>query len=206
MKQEGHKMGEEIKEKGENIKDEMKSMAHNVGSGVKEVTNAVKQKVGTVTNNMKSDAHILGEDINNILGLGDYIIEFEITPNRPDCLSVEGLAKEVAVTFGKNCKDVWQYKTPEFKKLCSLYASKIEPFVTQYKIESLPIHGLFSKGLASTVMSFSEKSAKRLAVPVEAVKQDVDYELLYLRKPDGSRYCSPVLLKIKKAVPISSLK
>jgi hypothetical protein len=86
-------------------------------------------------------------------------------------------------------------RTPEFKKLCSLYVSKIEPLVTQYKIESLPIHGLFSKKLASTVMSFSEKNAKALVVPIEAVRQDVDYELLYLRKSDGSRYCSPALLR-----------
>jgi phenylalanyl-tRNA synthetase beta chain len=59
----------------------------------------------------------IGQDVNDILGLGDYIIEFEITPNRSDCLSVEGLAKELAVTFGKECKDVWQYKVPEFKKV-----------------------------------------------------------------------------------------
>ncbi len=56
----------------------------------------------------------IGEDINDILGLGDYLIEFEITPNRPDCLSIEGIAKELAVTFGKDCKELWQYKEPDF--------------------------------------------------------------------------------------------
>ncbi|MCX8074833.1 MAG: phenylalanine--tRNA ligase subunit beta [Clostridia bacterium] len=56
----------------------------------------------------------LGKDINEVLGLGDYIIEFEITPNRPDCLSVEGIARELAVTFNKPCKKLFQDIKPEF--------------------------------------------------------------------------------------------
>ena len=40
-----------------------------------------------------------GEDIRPIAGLDDHVVEFEITPNRPDCLSVIGLAREVAATF-----------------------------------------------------------------------------------------------------------
>lgn len=56
----------------------------------------------------------LGIDINEILGLGDYIIEFEITPNRPDCMSVEGIARELAVTFNRPCKQLWQDIKPEF--------------------------------------------------------------------------------------------
>lgn len=59
----------------------------------------------------------LGKDINEVLGLGDYIIEFEITPNRPDCLSVEGLARELAVTFDKPCGKLWQDIKPEFTKV-----------------------------------------------------------------------------------------
>ena len=42
-----------------------------------------------------------GEDICQVLGLNDHVVEFEITPNRPDCLSVIGLAREAAVTFGQ---------------------------------------------------------------------------------------------------------
>lgn len=41
-----------------------------------------------------------GDDINKVLGLGDSVVEFEITNNRPDCLSVIGLAREAAATFG----------------------------------------------------------------------------------------------------------
>lgn len=42
-----------------------------------------------------------GDDIRTAIGLDDHVVEFEITPNRPDCLSVIGLAREAAVTYGK---------------------------------------------------------------------------------------------------------
>lgn len=42
-----------------------------------------------------------GDDIRTALGLDDVCVEFEITSNRPDCLSVIGLAREAAATFGK---------------------------------------------------------------------------------------------------------
>jgi len=42
-----------------------------------------------------------GDDIKPVIGADDHVVEFEITPNRPDCLSVIGLAREAAVTFGK---------------------------------------------------------------------------------------------------------
>ncbi|RKD32535.1 phenylalanine--tRNA ligase subunit beta [Thermohalobacter berrensis] len=43
----------------------------------------------------------LGKDIKEVLGLKGEIIEFEITPNRPDCLSIIGMARETAATLGK---------------------------------------------------------------------------------------------------------
>lgn len=45
-----------------------------------------------------------GDDIKPTIGADDHVIEFEITPNRPDCLSVIGLAREAAATFGKELK------------------------------------------------------------------------------------------------------
>ena len=40
----------------------------------------------------------LGADVRDVLGL-DKVIEFEITSNRPDCLSIIGLARETAATL-----------------------------------------------------------------------------------------------------------
>lgn len=45
-----------------------------------------------------------GDDIRPLMGLDDSQVEFEITPNRPDCLSVIGLAREAAATFGTELK------------------------------------------------------------------------------------------------------
>ncbi|MBR6521881.1 MAG: phenylalanine--tRNA ligase subunit beta [Oscillospiraceae bacterium] len=42
----------------------------------------------------------IGQDIREAVGLDDHVVEFEITPNRPDCLSVIGLAREAAATYG----------------------------------------------------------------------------------------------------------
>ena len=47
----------------------------------------------------------LGKDIVEVLNLKEDIIDFEITPNRPDCLSIEGLGREVAVSLGKEFKN-----------------------------------------------------------------------------------------------------
>ena len=52
-----------------------------------------------------------GDDIAAVLGLDDHVVEFEITPNRPDCLSVIGLAREASATFGKPLK----LHTPEIR-------------------------------------------------------------------------------------------
>ena len=45
-----------------------------------------------------------GDDAVKVLGLDRFVIDFEITPNRPDCLSMIEMAREAAVTFNKNFK------------------------------------------------------------------------------------------------------
>ena len=47
---------------------------------------------------------MLGKDIREALMLSDSVVEFEITSNRPDCLSVIGLARETAVSFERELK------------------------------------------------------------------------------------------------------
>ncbi|MBQ9161845.1 MAG: phenylalanine--tRNA ligase subunit beta [Clostridia bacterium] len=93
----------------------------------------------------------LGMDIREALMLNDTVVEFEITSNRPDCLSVIGLAREAAVTFDRELK----LHTPEVKTagdgdkienylkvgieapdLCYRYAARI---VKNVKIEPSPM-------------------------------------------------------------------
>ena len=82
----------------------------------------------------------IGTDIREALMLDDTAVEFEITSNRPDCLSVIGLARESAVSFGRKLSvpapmvkalgdgdDVNKYVSVaiEAPDLCYRYAAKV---------------------------------------------------------------------------------
>ena len=56
-------------------------------------------------------AEYIGKDVREALLLLDTSVEFEITSNRPDCLSVIGLARETAVSFNRP----WNCPTPVVK-------------------------------------------------------------------------------------------
>ncbi len=90
----------------------------------------------------------LGMDIHKAIGLDDTCVEFEITSNRPDCMSVIGLARETAATFNLPA----DIKEPSYKgidgnindelkveirneKLCPRYMAGI---VKNVKIEPSP--------------------------------------------------------------------
>ena len=45
-----------------------------------------------------------GDDVAAMIGRDDHVVEFEITPNRPDCLCMIGLAREASVTFDRPLK------------------------------------------------------------------------------------------------------
>ena len=47
----------------------------------------------------------LGKDIVEVLQLKEDIFDFEITPNRPDCLSIEGIGRETAISLNKEFKN-----------------------------------------------------------------------------------------------------
>lgn len=46
----------------------------------------------------------LGEDVVTLLRLDDTILELEVTPNRPDCMSMIGVAREVAALTGADLR------------------------------------------------------------------------------------------------------
>jgi phenylalanyl-tRNA synthetase beta chain len=46
----------------------------------------------------------IGEDINDVIGNTDVVLDVAVTANRPDCNSVLGMAREVAAVLGKELK------------------------------------------------------------------------------------------------------
>jgi phenylalanyl-tRNA synthetase beta chain len=90
----------------------------------------------------------LGMDFNKFIGNDDYILDFSITANRPDCNSVIGIAREVAAVLGKPLKSIpVKYKTINDKAsnyiavevkapdLCPRYMAKV---VKGAKVERSP--------------------------------------------------------------------
>ncbi|MDR1496222.1 MAG: phenylalanine--tRNA ligase subunit beta [Clostridiales Family XIII bacterium] len=60
----------------------------------------------------------VGSDAVKAIGLDETVIDFEITPNRPDCLSITGIAREAAAVFGKKLREhKGEHKEPSL--LCS---------------------------------------------------------------------------------------
>ena len=58
------------------------------------------------------ETHPVGTDMREVLGLDDYIIDFKITANRPDCNCILGVAKEIGVVLDtKFTAPVPEYKT-----------------------------------------------------------------------------------------------
>lgn len=91
----------------------------------------------------------LGMDIREALLLNDEVMEFEITPNRSDCLSVIGLAREAATTIESTLKFPSINVSPctgnvynevkvmvEDTKLCPRYCARV---IKDIKIEDSPL-------------------------------------------------------------------
>ncbi len=90
----------------------------------------------------------IGVDIKDVLMLNDTVFEFEITSNRPDCMSILGLARETFATYNKkftmpeiNVKgtegDINEHLSVEVNTdLCNRYVAKM---VKNIKIEPSPL-------------------------------------------------------------------
>lgn len=76
------------------------------------------------------DKMTVGEDAMKALGRDDWSVEFEITNNRPDCLSVLGLAREASATFGVPLN----VKKPSFKGIDGNIADELSVTVENPKL------------------------------------------------------------------------
>ena len=94
--------------------------------------------VGTAGLLIFREDYPVGTDVKPIFGLDDTVIDFEILANRPDCLSVWGVARETAVAMGTELKlpeitvkevggDIHDYAKVDVleSELCPRYAAKV---------------------------------------------------------------------------------
>jgi len=72
---------------------------------------------------LEKDKYEIGQDAKAALGLNEVIVEFEITPNRPDCLCMTGIGREAAATFNR------PFELPNMK-YASDESDKIENYIS----------------------------------------------------------------------------
>lgn len=69
---------------------------HELGYTVEDFTDAADDGIYILGDDAK-----VGSNIDEYLGLDDFVTEYEITSNRVDCFSIYGIAREVSATFNK---------------------------------------------------------------------------------------------------------
>ncbi|MFH1238526.1 MAG: phenylalanine--tRNA ligase subunit beta [bacterium] len=103
---------------------------------------------------------LCGEDIKKTLGQDDIILEVELTPNRGDCLSILGVAREIAailklplrlpsVKLAESSEDIKKLIKVSIKdpKLCPRYAARMvknvkigpSPLALQYRLRAMGV-------------------------------------------------------------------
>ena len=135
---------------------------------------------------LPQDAEI-GADVKPLLGLDDWIFDISITPNRSDCQSIVGIAREVAAALNKELKmPSLEYTETEVKKdgfkvqvdapdLCPRY---IAHYVYDVKIGEAPLWmkrrlALVGMDSISNIVDITNYVMKEMGQPMHAF--DCDY-------------------------------
>lgn len=73
--------------------------AEELGLNKKLLSKGISEGILVLNNDVE-----VGKDIKELLGLNDYIFELDLTPNRSDCLSILGVAYEVAAILDREIR------------------------------------------------------------------------------------------------------
>ena len=146
----------------------------------------------------------LGLDARELLGLDDAILELELTPNRADCLSMVGVAREVSAVLGT------KVKMPEIKvgetsevidgqvtvtinnpELCGRYVGRL---IRNVKIEPSPVwmqHRLQAAGIRpiSNIVDVTNYVLMELGQPLHAFDYDKlrDHAIIVRKAEPGEK-------------------
>ena len=78
----------------------------------------------------------IGENIGNILNIEDEIYDFEITPNRPDCLGIIGIANELKCAINRKEKQKLLIEKGDFEKIANV-VEKIDNITVNVESEDV---------------------------------------------------------------------
>lgn len=129
----------------------------------------------------------LGEDIDVALGLDDVVLDVGITPNRPDCMSVIGIAREVCAIYGKKFKEPsLSYETTKEKAAdcisverksdaCSRYMAAVVKNVKIEKSPELIRRRLFAVGIKAinTIVDLTNYVLIEMGQPMHAFDKNM---------------------------------
>lgn len=127
---------------------------------------------------LPSDAPV-GQAFAEYLGLPDASIELKLTPNRPDCLGLVGLAHDVAALFGSAVKQSAQAQAPvtgNARRGIRLQAGKDAPRYLGRVIEGID-------PTARTPLWLAERLRRAGLRPISAVVDVTNYVMLELGQP-----------------------
>ena len=84
----------------------------------------------------------IGKELSSYPAFDDYLIEIELTPNRGDCLSVRGVARDLSAKFDLPIKDISPLKKSEDEllgigRLISLHSEEEKNCALYYKVVNL---------------------------------------------------------------------
>ena len=66
---------------------------------------------------LPEDAPVGEHEVLKYLGIDDWLFDINVLPNRPDCLSYMGIAREIGSLFGRMVKEIPHHDVPEDKGL-----------------------------------------------------------------------------------------
>ena len=127
---------------------------------------------------LPSDAPV-GQSLATYLGLPDASIELKLTPNRPDCLGLVGLAHDVAALFGSHVKVGEQESAAivsEARRGIRLEAGKDAPRYLGRVVEGID-------PTARTPLWLAERLRRAGLRPISAVVDVTNYVMLELGQP-----------------------
>ncbi len=109
----------------------------------------------------------------------------------------ENLDRYTKLFLGSQEKSIKESK--EFLDLCTFYDTKIVPIAVPRKvaawITALPIADILAKAGVSPPAVSVRAAYAPLTVELEDIQRDIDYELLLIRKADGTRFFTPKFIR-----------